>query len=64
SHDPHKEWVYNRANIDKAKVVWAREMDPARNRELLTYFNDRRAWLLDADTEPPGLIPYFANSSP
>src|SRR5262249_16258929 len=34
-------WVYNAADIDAAPVVWAREMDSAHNRRLLTYFQDR-----------------------
>ena len=57
-HDFHSEWVYNEANIDAAKVVWAREMDAANDRELISYFKDRKLWLLEADERPPRLSPY------
>jgi len=56
NHDPLEEWVYNAADIDAAKIVWAREMKPADNARLLDYFQNRRIWLLDADAEPPGLV--------
>ena len=38
-YSPGDDWVYNAADIDNAKVVWAREMDAAHNRELLTVFS-------------------------
>jgi hypothetical protein len=57
-HDPFLEWVYNNADIDASGIVWAREMTPDRNREILQYFAGRRAWLLLADEKPPRLTPY------
>jgi hypothetical protein len=59
-HSSHQEWVYNEADIDNSRVVWAREMDPARNRRLLEYFKNRHAWLLDVDddSKPAQLEPY------
>ncbi|MCY2952845.1 MAG: hypothetical protein NTU53_12855 [Planctomycetota bacterium] len=57
-HNVHEEWVYNEADIDSAKVIWAREMDTASNRKLLDCFKDRKAWLLEPDTTPPRLQEY------
>jgi hypothetical protein len=57
-HDFHSEWVYNEADIDAAKVVWAREMDPRHDRELTSFFKDRTIWLLEADLKPPRLSSY------
>jgi hypothetical protein len=55
-----QEWVYNEADIDRAKVVWARELAPSQNRQLLEYFKDRKAWLLthSETNSVPQLVPY------
>jgi hypothetical protein len=58
------EWVFNEADVDKAKVVWARDMGPARNDELLHYFRDRRAWLVEPDENPPRLSRYPCENTP
>ncbi|MGH9667324.1 MAG: hypothetical protein ACRD9L_23115, partial [Bryobacteraceae bacterium] len=60
THNLHDEWVYNAANIDRSKIVWARELDAASNAKLLRYFHDRRAWLLQPDELLPRLEPYRA----
>jgi len=52
------EWVYNRADFNSAKVIWAHEMGPAKNEELVKYFKNRHAWLIEADEHPPRLLPY------
>jgi hypothetical protein len=57
-HSCHDEWVYNAADIDTAPVVWAREMSARENQELLNYFKDRQAWLLEVDAGPGPLRPY------
>jgi hypothetical protein len=58
SHDPYDEWVYNAADIDHSKVIWAREMDSAEDRDLIGYYRDRRVWLVQPDLQPAQLSPY------
>jgi hypothetical protein len=62
-HDPLQEWVYNNADIDGSKVVWARAMTPQKDEELIHYFHDRKVWLLDADERPAKLEPYGVTAS-
>lgn len=57
-HNPNREWVYNAADIDRAPIIWAREMAPERNRELLDYFAGRQIWLIEADAADPRPVPY------
>ena len=56
-HDPQWEWVYNAADIDGAKVVWARDMGEQNNQQLLQFFHDRRVWRVNADRYPAKLEP-------
>lgn len=59
-HDADWEWVWNSADIDRSKVVWARDMGAANNQELLDYFKDRKVWQLNGDDPVPELKPYDA----
>jgi hypothetical protein len=54
----YRDWTRNGADIDGSEVVWAREMDTARNQRLLEYFKDRRTWLLDVQPGAATLLPY------
>jgi hypothetical protein len=58
-----REWVYNEADIDAARVVWAREMSPVENEELLKYYESRHVWLLEPDETPPRLSPYLGDQA-
>ena len=58
THKPGDEWVYNLSDIDGAKTIWARDMDPAHNEELLRYYKDRDVWLVQPDVEHGRLVPY------
>lgn len=57
-HNIHDEWVYNGAEIDSAKVLWARELDAEQNAKLLAYFKDRYVWLVEPDKDNTEFIPY------
>jgi hypothetical protein len=63
-HDSFDEWVYNAARIDSSRVVWARDMDPASNAELLRYFKHRKVWLIQPDFDPPKVSPYPSENPP
>jgi hypothetical protein len=61
-YQPHHifqdEWVYNAADIDSARIVWARDLGAAENQKVIQYFPDRVPILLEPDYQPPRLSPY------
>jgi hypothetical protein len=58
-HPSVDDWVYNAADIDHSRVVWAREPDsmipPS---DLLNYFHDRKVWLVRPDSDLEKILPY------
>ena len=58
NHNIHDDWVYNGAEIDNAKVLWARDLDAGQNAKLFAYFRDRKVWLVTPDSDNTYLEPY------
>jgi hypothetical protein len=57
-HDDFDEWVYNAADVDHAKIVWAREIPGMDNAPFVNYFRGRNVWVVDADSPAPYPHPY------
>lgn len=57
-HDPLDEWVYNSADIDSSKVIWAWDMGDTSNQELIRYYKDRKVWLVQPDMPSAEITPY------
>jgi hypothetical protein len=67
-HNEHQEWVYNEADVDSSKVVWAREIPGRSLQPLLSYFRGRKIWVCEPDTVPVRIYLYdgtaFAGEAP
>jgi hypothetical protein len=57
-HNPNLEWVYNSADIDKSTLIWARDLGPEQDKQLIDYYLGRHFWILNADTQHPEPVPY------
>lgn len=57
-HEATEEWVYNRADIDHAHVVWGRDIPGVSLEPLFNYYRGRRVWTVDADSANPHLSSY------
>jgi hypothetical protein len=58
NHNPHQEWVYNAADIDRSKIVWARAIPGRDLAPLLNYFANRKVWIVYPEETPPRLNDY------
>lgn len=63
-HIFQNEWVWNAADIDASRVVWARDLGPAENTKLAAYYPHRAFWLLQPDLRSPKLERYSPESKP
>jgi hypothetical protein len=55
------EWVYNEADIDSARIVWARDLGPEENDKLRVLYPGREVLLLEPDARPLRLSHYEAS---
>lgn len=51
----HDEWVYNGADIDSARIVWAHNLTREKNQRLVEYYPERSVWIWRVGSE---LVPY------
>jgi hypothetical protein len=52
------QWIYNEADIDGSRIVWARDLGPERNAELIRYYTGRDVWMVDPNFEPATCVKY------
>jgi hypothetical protein len=57
-HAFQDEWVLNEADIDGARIVWARDLGSDENEKLIRYYPDRKVWLLEPEFRWPRLRKY------
>jgi hypothetical protein len=57
-HPFQDEWVYNAADIESSRVIWARDLGDEPNERLRQRYPDRRFLLLEPDARPPALSDY------
>jgi hypothetical protein len=57
-HNSGEEYVYNDADIDLAKTVWAREIPGKDLAPLFNYFRNRDVWVYEPD-EDDGTVTHY-----
>ncbi|HYL35871.1 MAG TPA: hypothetical protein VEV17_08175 [Bryobacteraceae bacterium] len=46
-HEIYEEMVYNRADLDHARIIWARSLSPDKDQALIEHYAGRQVWLLE-----------------
>jgi hypothetical protein len=61
-YSPHhiyqEEWVWNAADIDASRVVYALDLGMVEDEKLIGYFPGRKLLLLEPDEYPPSISPF------
>jgi hypothetical protein len=48
----YNEWIFNEADLENAKVIWARSMTPERDCQLAKYYSDRKIRVIEIGDRP------------
>ncbi len=62
-HNSGEEYVYNEADIDHARTVWAREIPGMDLSPLFRYFSNRDVWIYEPEDDDSVVRPYRARSN-
>lgn len=57
-HIYQNEWVWNAADIDHSRIIYARDLGPEEDKKLIRYYPNRKILLLDPDGDTPQLTEY------
>lgn len=60
-HNSGEEYVYNAADIDHARTVWAREIPGRDLAPLLQYFRNRDVWIYEPEEDDSTAKPYHSS---
>ncbi len=67
-YSPHHvyqdEWVWNSADIDASRIVYARDLGPAEDEKLIRYYPNRKVILLEPDESTPRLSSFADGQGP
>ena len=57
-HEAWQEWVFNGADLQNERLVWARSLSPESDRKVIAAFPGRDVWLVQPDYAGDLLSPY------
>lgn len=71
THGSGDEWVYNRADVDAARIVWCRAIGSEEDARVMSHYAGRRFWLAEVESTgarvrrllPPGSPPASGDAS-
>ena len=58
-HAYQNEWVWNEADIDASRVIYARDLGPAEDEKLIRHYSNRKVFLLEPDAPVPQLSEFI-----